>query len=178
MWISVVVIFTLGSLAHFLYEIAHHNKIIGLFTAVNESTWEHIKIAITPTFLWSALDGFIFGTDPNYFTAKLVSLLILTFFIPLVYYSYRRAVKHSILPIDIMVFAVAIVLAQLSFFAIIDQPAVPYWATYLSTVMTFIFFGAYMTLTLYPLRNIIFRDPITGKYGFPAHRDPKRTKRR
>lgn len=171
MWVSIVVIFAMGSLAHFLYEIAHHNKVIGLFTAVNESTWEHVKIAITPTLLWSLLDGFFFGTNPNYFTAKLASLLILTFFIPMVYYSYRRVAKHSILPIDITIFAVAIILAQMSFFAIIEQPAIPYWATYISAVATFVFFGAYMTLTLYPLRNIIFKDPITGKYGFLAHRD-------
>jgi len=48
--ISIVVIFALGSLAHFLYDLSNDNKILGLFTAVNESTWEHVKIAITPHF--------------------------------------------------------------------------------------------------------------------------------
>lgn len=97
MWISIIVISVLGTLAHFLYEISHHNKITGLFTAVNESAWEHIKIALTPTILWSLLDG--------------------------------------------------------------------------------AFFGAYMTLTLLPQHAPIFKDPLTGKYGFLAHshRRPKDT---
>ena len=75
MWVSIIVISIVGTLAHFLYDLSNHNKIIGLFAAVNESTWEHIKIAITPTFLWGLYDGFIYGDDPNYFIAKLLSLL-------------------------------------------------------------------------------------------------------
>ncbi len=57
-WLSVIVIFAIGTLSHFLYDWSHENKILGLFTAVNESTWEHVKIAITPTLLWSLVDGF------------------------------------------------------------------------------------------------------------------------
>lgn len=171
LWISVVVITVLGTLAHFLYDLSHENKILGLFTAVNESTWEHIKIAITPTLLWGLIDGYFYGENPNYFTAKLASLLVLAFFIPLVFYSYTRLSKKPILPIDIITFIVAIILAQLAFFAIIDLDPLPHFAIYLSALGTFIFFGAYMTLTLMPQREIIFKDPITGKYGFPAHRN-------
>ena len=169
--ISVIVIFMLGSLAHFLYDLSHENKILGLFTAVNESTWEHVKIAITPTLLWSLIDGYIYGEDPNYFTAKLASLLVLTFFIPIVFYSYTRFSKKPILFIDILTFLAAIVIAQFSFIFILSRPALPHWAVYLSAVSLFIFFGAYMTLTLMPLRQIIFKDPITGQYGFRAHRN-------
>jgi len=169
--LSIIIIVALGTLAHFLYDLAHQPKALGIFTAVNESTWEHIKIAITPTLLWSLFDGYLYGSNLNYFPAKLISLLVLTFFIPLVYYSYRRLAKKSILPIDISIFIIAIILAQLTFFALINLPAFSYWISYLATVGTFIFFGAYMTLTLMPQKSPIFKDPITGKYGFLAHRD-------
>ena len=48
-------------------------------TAVNESTWEHIKIALTPTILWSLIDGLIYGSNPNYFFARILlsSLFVL-----------------------------------------------------------------------------------------------------
>ncbi|MBR3169397.1 hypothetical protein IKF23_03065 [Candidatus Saccharibacteria bacterium] len=170
-WISVVVIFSIGCLAHFLYDIMKGPKALGLFAAINESTWEHIKIAITPTLLWGLVDGYLYGENPNYFTAKLASLLVITFFIPFVFYSYTRATKKPILPIDILTFAASIVLAQFTFYFIINQSAVPHWATYLSGIGCFMFFGAYMTLTLLPLKGPIFKDPITGKYGFRAHRD-------
>ena len=171
LWISIIVITVLGVLAHFLYDLSHENKILGLFTAVNESTWEHIKIAITPTLLWSLIDGYFYGENPNYFSAKLMSLLVLIFFIPLVFYSYTRLSKKPILPVDILTFIAAIILAQLTFFSIANLNPLPYFAIYLSTIGAFIFFGAYMTLTLRPLKEVIFKDPITGKYGFPAHRN-------
>lgn len=171
LWLSVVIIFALGTLAHFLYDLSHENKILGLFTAVNESTWEHIKIAITPTLIWSLIDGYFYGENPNYFTAKLTSLAILAFFIPFVFYSYTRFSKKPLLPVDILTFLIAIVLAQLTFFAIINLPDFPFISSYLSAIGTFIFFGAYMTLTLMPLKETIFKDPITGQYGFRAHRN-------
>ncbi|MBR3270040.1 hypothetical protein IKG07_02210 [Candidatus Saccharibacteria bacterium] len=170
-WISIVVIFSIGCLAHFLYDLLKGPKALGIFTAINESTWEHIKIAVTPTLLWGLVDGFLYGENPNYFTAKLASLLVLTFFIPFVFYSYTRTTKKPILPVDIITFLVAIILAQFTFFGIINLPAFPHWAIYLSSVGVFCFFGAYMTLTLLPLKTPIFKDPITGKYGFTAHRN-------
>ena len=171
LWLSIVIIFVLGSLSHFLYDISHENKILGLFTAVNESTWEHVKIAVTPTLLWSLIDGYFYGGNSNYFIAKLTSLAILAFFIPLVFYSYTRITKKPLLPVDILIFLTAIILAEFAFFAIINLPDFPFISSYLSAIGTFIFFGAYMTLTLMPLKQIIFKDPITGQYGFRAHRN-------
>ncbi|MDO5480267.1 MAG: DUF6512 family protein [Candidatus Saccharibacteria bacterium] len=170
-WISIIIIFSVGCLAHFLYDLLNGPKALGIFTAINESTWEHIKIAITPTLLWGLVDGYVYGENPNYFTAKLASLLIITFFIPLVFYSYTRLTKKPILPIDILTFLVAIILAQFAFNGIIGLEAFPHPVIYLSAIGVFCFFGSYMTLTLLPLKGPIFKDPITGKYGFKAHRN-------
>lgn len=49
--IGIIFISIIGTLLHFMYEFSGHNKIVSLFAAVNESTWEHIKIALTPTFI-------------------------------------------------------------------------------------------------------------------------------
>ena len=40
--ISFLVISIVGTLLHFVYEWSNHNKIVSLFAAVNESTWEHM----------------------------------------------------------------------------------------------------------------------------------------
>ena len=177
LWLGVIIISAIGTIAHFLYDWTHQNHIIGLFAAVNESTWEHIKIALTPTFLWSLYDGYLYGNNPNYYFAKLVSLLILVFFIPLVFYSYKKITKKPLLPLDILTFYTAIILSQLSFYAIINSCPLPHFFTYLSCIGLFIFFGCYMTLTLEPIKNIIFRDPITNRYGFRAHSNPFKHKK-
>lgn len=168
-WLGFIIISLVGTLAHFLYDWTKHNKIIGLFAAVNESTWEHIKIAITPSLLWCLYDGLIYGLEPNYFCAKLMSLLVLVVVIPCIFYSYKKLTHHPVLFIDIATFYIAIFLSQLTFYAVLGLAPMTFIFQFLSCLGLFIFFGCYMTLTLSPLKNFLFKDPITGRYGFRAH---------
>lgn len=165
MWYSIIFIFSLGALFHFLYEISGHNKIVALFAAVNESTWEHIKMALSATFIYSLYDGFVYGSYSNYFLAKVLSILTIIFFIIIVFYTYTSFTKKPILVLDILLFFFSIYFAQKLFYFIISLNPFEYTFQYISVVLLFIIFGSYMTLTLLPLENIIFQDPITKKYG-------------
>lgn len=169
MWLSIIIISILGTFFHFLYDISKHNKVVGLFAAVNESTWEHIKIALTPTILWSIYDGYIYGRNPNYFTAKLSSLLILITFIPTIFYLYKYFTNKPIIIVDILIFYIAIILSQFSFYSIIKLQTLGFTINYLSCISIFIVFGFYMVLTLLPIKSFIFKDPITNKFGFKGH---------
>ncbi len=42
-----------GSLAHFLYDWSGNNLIIGLFSPVSESIWEHMKLIFFPMLIYS-----------------------------------------------------------------------------------------------------------------------------
>ena len=75
--IAIIFISVIGTLLHFMYEWSGHNKVVSLFAAVNESTWEHIKIALTPTFIWTLYDGAVYGLNPNYFESKSLSILVI-----------------------------------------------------------------------------------------------------
>ena len=97
MWFSFIIISIVGTLFHFLYDWSGHNKMIGLFAAVNESTWEHIKIAVTPSLLWGLIDGFLYGANPNYFLAKSMSLLTMIVVIPVLFYLYSYLLKKHVL---------------------------------------------------------------------------------
>lgn len=165
MWYGIIFIFSLGALFHFLYEISGHNKIVALFAAVNESTWEHIKMALSATFIYSLYDGFVYGSYSNYFPAKVLSILTIIFFIIIVFYTYTSFTKKPILVLDILLFFFSIYLSQRLFYFIISLNPFEYTFQYISVVLLFIIFGSYMTLTLLPLENIIFQDPITKKYG-------------
>ena len=167
--ITTIVISLVGTLAHFFYDLSGHNKFIGLFAAVNESTWEHIKIALTPILFCGLYDGYMYGQNPNYFLAKFVSLIIPIVLIPCLFYGYKKVFKKDVLALDIIIFYVAVFLSQLAFRGIIDAGAIPHSAQYFSTIGVFIIFGAYAVLTLMPLELGLFKDPITKKYGFRAH---------
>ena len=59
-FISIPILFILGSLLHFAYDYSNKNKIVGLFAPVNESIFEHSKILLTPLLLfWFVLFFFI-----------------------------------------------------------------------------------------------------------------------
>ncbi len=171
MWISVLVISLIGILAHFLYELSNHNKVVGLFTAVNESTWEHIKIVLTPLFLFGLFDGFRFGTFDNYFIGKSLSVLLPIIFIPIVFYTYRYFTKKHILMVDISIFLVSIILAQMTFYYFMDIKPLNFIYEYIGTILLFTIFAFYMVLTLKPMKNFLFKDPITKKYGLKGHSD-------
>ena len=166
---SIIVISMIGTLSHFLYDISDHNKIVGLFSAVNESTWEHVKIALTPTFLFGLLDGFIYGTNPNYFLAKFVSLFVIIILMPSLYYGHKAIINKEIFILDIISFYIVITSGQLLFYWLLRIGTIPFYVRYLSCIGTFLLFGGYMIHTLMPAKSFLFKDPITKKYGYKAH---------
>ena len=49
-----------GTLLHFTYEWSGNNPIVGIFSSINESTWEHLKLAFYPMFISSIIRLFYF----------------------------------------------------------------------------------------------------------------------
>ena len=63
-WISLPMLFMVGSVFHFLYDLSGESPIIGAFAAVNESVWEHQKMVLLPVAAWwLARPG---AADPTY----------------------------------------------------------------------------------------------------------------
>ena len=146
-----------GSVLHFAYEGSGHNKVVSIFSTVNESTWEHIKIALTPTFIWTLYDGAVYGLNPNYFEAKALSILVIIVLIPLLFYAYQLITKKAILPIDITIFYLTIIISNLVFNYIINIESLHFFYAYISVIVLFIIFGSYMVLTLLPIKNFLFK---------------------
>ena len=124
-YIGIILICLIGTFLHFLYEISHHNKFVAIFAAVNESTWEHIKICMTPTILWSLYDGYIYGLNSNYLIAKSLSLLTIIILIPLLFYTYKTFTKKAILPIDVVCFYLTVIASQQVFYHFINIETLP-----------------------------------------------------
>ncbi len=118
-----VFISIVGTLLHFVYDWSKHNKFLSLFVAVNESTWEHLKLGVIPTFVW-ALVGLFFGYN-NFAIAVFVALLTIVVLIPTIFYSYTRYTNKPILKIDISTFFLAIGLAMLFAYFIMNANTLP-----------------------------------------------------
>ena len=168
-YIGIIFICVVGTLLHFVYEWSDHNKYVAIFAAVNESTWEHIKIGMTATMMWSFIDCFVYGMDENYIIAKSLSLLTIITLIPILFYTYTAFTKKAILLVDIICFVITIICSQLVFAHVMGLYTLPFEFRYISYGLLLIELFAYFYLTYHPFKNFIFKDPITKKYGLEGH---------
>lgn len=168
-YLGMLFVALIGTFLHFLYEISNHNKFVAIFAAVNESTWEHIKICMTPTLVWCLFDAFVYASSGNYIIGKSLCLLTIIVLIPALFYSYTLFTKKSILVVDIICFYIVVICSNLVFNYIINLNILPFIYVYLSCILLFIEIGAYMFLTFNPLKHFIFEDPISHKYGLKGH---------
>ena len=80
----------LGVLLHFTYEWAGDNPIVALFSAVNESTWEHLKLLFFPMLLLTIIE--LLFTEKrqlpsNYLFARTIGILSGMAFIVIAFYT-------------------------------------------------------------------------------------------
>lgn len=97
LWIIIV-----GSLLHFTYEWSNKSPIVGAFSAVNESVWEHLKLGYFPLLFFSMIEyWFIRNKANSIFLAKSVGIISMELFIVIVFYSYTSITKKPLLFMDI-----------------------------------------------------------------------------
>lgn len=103
--ISAAVILVLGTLSHFVYEFFGKNQIVGFFFPVNESTWEHLKLILTPVFLAGLVQWAVYGKEyKNFFPSLLVSVLTGMFVITSAFYTYTGIIGVNFPAADIFTF--------------------------------------------------------------------------
>ena len=101
-----------GTIGHFLYEWSGYNKIVGFFFSKDETTWEHIKLGITPIILCTIVELLTFNFN-NLFFAKFASIITFSLGIIILYYGYKKLLKKNILFLDILIFYISLGISSL-----------------------------------------------------------------
>ncbi len=167
--IGAIFVILVGSLFHFLYILTNNNKIIGYFTAVNESTWEHIKLIIGPSFLWLIVEYHFYFFNNNLFFAKFVGMLVMISMILILFYTYTFFTRKNYLIIDISIFILSVLSGQYIFSLLLNMMNFNNLINHIGIFGLIIIFLKYLTRTYVPKKNFLFKDPITGKYGINNH---------
>lgn len=162
-WIvlGVPVIFILGAIAHFAFNLLNENNIAGLFFPTNESPWEHLKMVIIPTVLWWISDCIITckkqkGGTGKWLTASVISIITAMVTILLLFYFYNGAFGIENLVIDIIIFFSAVVIGQLSgLWFNRKSMSVP---VFLPILLMIFIIAAFAYFTIYPPNLPLFRD--------------------
>ena len=77
-----------GTLLHFVYEWTGGNRVIAVFSAVNESTWEHMKLLFIPFLVFTVVEFIVFSEAfRNFFAVKAASILLGLVSIPALFYT-------------------------------------------------------------------------------------------
>jgi hypothetical protein len=164
--IGIVFIVVFGSLLHFTYEWSNSNPVVGAFSAVNESVWEHLKLVFYPTVVFALIEfGLIRRLVANFWLAKTVGVYVMVATIPAIFYVYTAFIGESILAVDISSFVFAVVLGQLVSLKLLTYRRLSGRITWIALIFLIGLGVAFLVFTYMPPNQPIFQDPITGQYG-------------
>lgn len=172
-WWMILPLSFVGSLLHFTFDWTGHNRLAAIFSAVNESYWEHIKIAAWPTM---ALYVVLFALGGYHYPAFIPAATIALYSIPMtmigVVFAYKAVAGRNVLWLDISVFGVTIALAQAIFVSLLQGLEAGLLVVVVSVFYLVGIVAAYLLFTLRPPDEPdVFIDPITNRYGLEGHVD-------
>ena len=159
----------LGTLAHFCYEWSGEKLLVGAFCAVNESTWEHMKLLFFPALLFTMVQlAAARERDGALPAARAVGVTAGLALIPTLYYTYTGVWGRHAMWADIAIFYLA---AALTFW--LDtrlrrrQRLWKTWQQAAGLIWLWVLAFLFVWWTFRPPHIGIFLDPVTGNYGTP-----------
>ena len=101
-----------GTLLHFVYEWSGESLFVGIFSPINESVWEHLKLLFFPMSVWILIGYFIFGKKfKTYIPSEVIGILSGMILIPMWFYTYTVFTGKPILFLDILSFIISVCVA-------------------------------------------------------------------
>lgn len=159
----------LGVLLHFVYEWSGGSALAAWFSAVNESTWEHMKLLFVPLFLFSVVQVCLLGRNyPNLLAVRALSALTGVILIPVLFYTYTGALGVHLVWADIAIFFLADLEAFALDFRLLSRGRLSSrWTQLLGLAVLWGLAFCFVWCTFRPPHLPLWRDPVTGIYGIP-----------
>lgn len=164
-----------GSLLHFLFEWSGGSHAVALVGAVNESSWEHLKIAFWPMFVFAVIEYFMYGRKKdNFLLAKSLGILAVPIIIIILFYGWLTIFPDNVI-YDISIFALAIILGYYKSYKILQIKNLH--LEFAGLLILILLLASFSFFTYFPAKNFLFRDPVTNGYGIIGESSPKNISR-
>ena len=170
--VGLLVVLAAGNLLHFIYDWTGQSPIAAPLAAVNESTWEHMKLLFVPFFLFTMLQFIVFA-EPlrSFFAAKAASILLGLLAIPVLFYSLGGMFGKTPDWVNIAIFFLADALLYFMSFRLLTRGALRGGAWQLAGfLLLWALAFAFVFFTYRPIRLPLWQDPTNGLYGLAAAR--------
>lgn len=155
-----------GTLLHFVFEWTHGNIIVGLFSAVNESIWEHIKLLFFPMLVFAVIQSRYFKERRHFWCAKLSGIITGIILIPTLYYTYTGALGVKADWVNILIFFITAAIC----FIVETRTLKNSWGCKISPTASkiiILFIGClFIIFTFIPPHIPLFIDPLESTYGY------------
>ena len=157
----------LGVLLHFVYEWSGDSPWAAAFSAVNESTWEHIKLLYLPLFLFSVVQVCLLWRNyPHLPAVRALSALTGLALIPVLFYTYTGVLGRDFVWADVAIFFLADLGAFALDFALLRRGRCSAgWQQVLGLAALWGLAFCFVWCTFHPVRLPLWQDPVTGLYG-------------
>lgn len=161
---SILFIWIMGTLLHFTFEWSNKNELVAAFSAVNESTWEHLKLVFFPMLITSIIGYFVIGKEySNYWGARMLGIISAIGFVTIFYYTYTGIIGANYAVLDIGSFFVGSLIGEIVAYRYFIKKT--YCNNYCSILTIALLLFAFITFTYYPPKINYFKDPIYNQYG-------------
>jgi hypothetical protein len=155
-----------GSALHFVFEWSGEWPPLALIAAVNESVWEHLKLAFWPGMIYALITYPILKRKTkNFWTAKTAGLYAMPIVIIVMFYSYLTIAGKSNLVYDISTFILAVSAGQLLSYHLMTKDIHQRSVKIIAVALLLIITAAFCLFTFFPPKFPLFRDFVTGKHG-------------
>ena len=159
--VSIIFVWIAGTLLHFTHDWFPDSVVFSIISAVNESTWEHLKLVFFPM-LFMAIVGYFYNKDiKNFLYAKFVSIFIAMSFIVVFFYTYTGVIGRNVEVLDIGSFFVAVALGEYYAYKIMlsDKDKI---SSALVVAILVVIFLCFAIFTYYPPSIGLFANPLIG----------------
>lgn len=155
-----------GTLLHFLFDWTGGNVVVAIFSAVNESIWEHLKLLFYPMVTFAVIEYSFWGKEiGSFWCIKLMGMLIGLILIPVVYYTYTGILGVKLDWFNITIFFLAAAVAYWAETKFFQRGYTCRLDAKLAVVLICLIGTVFTIFTFAPLNIPFFQDPLTGSYG-------------
>ena len=155
-----------GTILHLLYDWSNQYLLLAPFSGINESTWEHMKLLWWPLFLFALIQRLAFRDAENFWCIKLLGAVTGLLGIPVLFYTVNGIFDHVPDWVNITIFYVCAAASFLLEWRLFQNCPLRCARPGLALGILCFIGLLFVLFTFFTPQIPLFRDPVTGGYGF------------
>ncbi len=148
---GIVFLILSGSFMHFLYSDIWQSVFASIIAPINESVWEHMKLAYIPLLLWSILEfNFLKIKSIGHFIyIKVLEMYLIIFSIISLFYLYTWILKRNLFILDILTYVFAVIIGQVFSYIQLSKKQYQKYQLMIGLLLAFLLIFAFSLFTFW-----------------------------